>query len=160
MPKINASGSGHSGPAPLPGGHQYLAYSNATYVHTLKRAMDIIQHKITAHKPCNEAFKQLPGGRTLAQIWVDPNVWINFDPSSKHGDYGATRGKDITITAFSLRMGHWTVAATLVHELAHVNGASGSTHAAEATLSSCLLSNLEDPNIIGQVARASIYRIA
>jgi len=162
MPKINVQGSGHAGPAPLPGGHQYLVYPNAHphYLQTLKHSIHIIDTKIKSYQPCNDAFRALPGGRTLLQVWSDPDVWINFDPSLNHGDYGATRGKDITITAFSLRMGYWTVAATLVHELAHVNGASGTTHDAEGTLHSCLLKNLEDPAIIGQIVQASKVRMA
>ena len=41
--------------------------------------------------------------------------------------------------------------ATLIHELAHVNGASGVDHAAEQTLTSCLMQAHHDPNIIGQL---------
>jgi hypothetical protein len=162
MPKINVQGSGHAGPAPLPGGHQYLEYPSAHphYLHALKHAIRIIDSRIKSYQPCNDAFKTLPGGLTLLQVWNDPNVWINFDPSLQNGDYGATRGKEVTITAFSLRAGYWTVAATLVHELAHVNGASGTTHDAEGTLRSCLLKNLENPSIIGSIVRASGARIA
>src|SRR6266851_326263 len=145
MPKINTSKSGHVGPVALPGGHQYLAYTNVSFLATLNQAVHIIQTRIRGQVPWDKAFRLLPGGRTFSQVWADPAVWINFDPSRSGGDYGATRAKEITITAYSLAMGHWTVAATLVHEMAHVNGASGATHDAEGTLKSCLLSGLEDP---------------
>ncbi len=46
-------------------------------------------------------------------------------------------------------MGRWTVAASLVHELAHVNGAPGDSHAAEATLPCCGFAALYVPTIIG-----------
>jgi len=151
MPRINTPKSNHKGPAPLPGGHQYLPYTDWSYLHTLKRAIHIIDTRIRDNAGCNASFKALPGGRTFAQIWTDKSVWINFDPSKQDGDYGATRGSDTTITAFSLMRGHWTVAATLIHELAHVNGAPGNTHQAEATLKSCLLPGLEDPTIIGKL---------
>lgn len=154
MPSINTPASGHVGPTPLPGGHRYQTYASETHLRTLRRAISIIESRITGHAPCNAAFTALPNGRTFAALWADPAVWINFDPLNNQGDFGATRGNEITITAFSLNMGRWTVAATLVHEMAHVNGAPGNTHAAEATLRSCLLSGLEDPTIIGVVPRS------
>lgn len=104
-----------------------------------------INTRIKGNAPCDNAFRALPGGRTFAQIWADNSIWINFDPVRVAGDYGASRGKEITLTAYTLAMGRWTVAATLIHELAHVNGAPGITHQAEATLRSCLLVGLEDP---------------
>jgi len=51
-------------------------------------------------------------------------------------------------------MGQWTLAATLIHELAHVNGASGHDAAAERTLLPCLMGHLYDPHIIGQIDSA------
>ena len=57
-------------------------------------------------------------------------------------------------------MGRWTVAATLVHELAHVNGAPGNDRQAEHTLASCLLQKLEDPQIIGRITNPSVPRLA
>lgn len=160
MPTVNTPASGHVGPTPLPGGHQYLPYTDPHFITTLHRAIYIIDSKICGFMPCNNAFALLPGRRTFAALWADNTVWINFDPSIRAKDYGATRGRDITITAYALRMGKWTVAATLVHELAHVNGASGTTRDAEATLRNCLLKNLEDPGIIGEVAQSARSRIA
>lgn len=151
MPSINTPASGHAGPAALPGGHQYLPYSNAIFLATLKTAVSIINKRIRGNSRCDKAFKALPGGRTFEQVWIDPLIWINFDPSKVNGDFGASRGNEITITAFALAMGHWTVAATLIHELAHANGATGLTHDAEATLSNCLLPGLEDKTIIGMI---------
>jgi hypothetical protein len=153
MPSINIPGSGHVGPAAFPSGHSYLPYTNAAYLTTLKSAIRIINDKILGSKPCNDAFKTLPGGRTLATLWADATIWINFDPSKVVKDFGATRGKDITITAYSLGMGRWTVAATLVHEMAHVNGAGGVDTKAEDTLLKCLLHGLHDPAIIGQLLK-------
>lgn len=151
MPRINTAGSGHAGPVPIPGGHQYLPYTDPTFLATLQRAISIISTRINGNARCEVAFQALPGRRTFMQIWMDNSIWINFDPSRMGGDFGAARGKEITITAYALAMGHWTVAATLIHELAHVNGAPGITHQAEATLRSCLLPGLEDPTIIGKL---------
>jgi hypothetical protein len=160
MPTINTPASGHAGPAPLAGGHSYLPYTNVTFLKTLNAAIEIISKRITGYAPCDKAFKALPGGKDFATVWADASVWLNFDPSRKQGDFGATRGKDVTITAFSLAMGRWTVAATLVHEMAHVNGAPGNTHAAEATLRHCLLQGLEDPTIIGAIPRSPVSYVA
>jgi|HubBroStandDraft_1064217.scaffolds.fasta_scaffold00068_68 hypothetical protein len=160
MPSVNTPKSGHAGPAPLPGGHQYLPYTDTKFVAVLNDALAIIQDKIKGYKACDEAFKALPGGRSFSAVFMDPAVWINFDPTRRLKDYGATRGNDITITAYSLAMGRWTVAATLVHEMAHVNGAPGDTHAAEATLRHCLLKDLENPAIIGEIIQSTRFRIA
>jgi hypothetical protein len=159
MPKINTTKSGHAGPAAT-SGWQWLPYSNETHLNTLKRAITIINNKIKGDKPCNQAFRALPGRRTFAQVWTDPSVWLSFDPRRTNQLYGATLGKEITITEYSLAMGRWTVAATLVHELAHVNGASGTDTKAEDTLKKCLLKGLHDPNIIGKIVRKSPRRLA
>lgn len=160
MPIINIPENGHTGPGPN-SGWQWLPYTDPAYLHTLSRAFRIIDSRIKGHRPCDEAFKALPRGRTFAQVWTDLNIWISYDPKNDGQNYGATDtvgGNEITITRFALRMGHWTTAATLVHELAHTNGApSGASHAAEATLSTCLLHALEDPNILGSVIRASKF---
>lgn len=155
MPRLNTPDMHHVGPVPLPGGHSYLPYASAEHAATLRAAMHVIQARIIRHAPCNNAFRALPRGRTLQQIWVDPNIWINFDPSLHAGDYAATRGSDVTITAFALSRGRWTVAATLVHELAHVGGAPGGrSPLAEQTLLPCLLGELRQPGLVGQLIRA------
>jgi hypothetical protein len=41
------------------------------------------------------------------------------------------------ISQFTIRMGRWSIAGTIVHELAHLNGADGHSHAAEETLKYC-----------------------
>ncbi len=70
--------------------------------------------------------------------------------------YGATlSGKHITLTAYTLKMGKWTTAATLMHELAHVGEALDTD--AEDILLKCLLRGLHDPNIIGRVIKGEKY---
>ncbi len=150
MVSINIPSAGHTGPA-ANSGWQWLPYTDADFLATLHRAMHVIDSKIKGYQPCNAAFQTLPRGRSFAQVWNDPTVWISFDPKNDGHNYGATLGQEVTITRFSLRMGLWTTAATLVHELAHVNGADGFSHAAEGTLRSCLLQGLEDPTIVGSI---------
>jgi hypothetical protein len=158
MPSVNTLFSGHVGPDATDG-WEWLPYTDADLLHTLNRAIHIIDTRIKGHKPCNEAFKALAGGRTFAQVWDDPDIWVSYDPKNDGHNYGVTNrvgGQEISITQFALRMGRWTTAATLVHELAHTNGApGGGSHAAEGTLRRCLLHALEDPNILGNIIHAS-----
>jgi hypothetical protein len=146
VPKINLPATGHVGPVANPGGPSYLPYTNAGYLATLRLAIHIIDTRIKGHVPCDNAFKALPGGRSFAEIWNDPNVWINFDPSLAASDFGATRQgtKESTISANALKRGRWTVAATLVHEMAHVDGVGGAGLQAESVLKNCLLKDLYD----------------
>lgn len=158
MPSINTPGSGHAGPAATTG-WQWLPYANAGWLSTLRRAIQIIDSRIKGSKPCNAAFQALPSGKTFAQVWSDPTIWISYDPDQSGRKYGVTNrvgGREISITQYALRMGAWTTAATLIHELAHANGApGGASHAAEATLSACLLNALEDKTILGSIQRAA-----
>ena len=75
----------------------------------------------------NVYYRTLPLGRSLSELLADSDIWINFHPTST--DMGLTNfagGKEIAICVPSFRIGRWTVLATLVHELAHVNGVRGS----------------------------------
>ena len=160
MPSINTPGSGHMGPA-ASAGWQWLPYANAGWLATLRSAIHIIDTRIKGNKPCDSAFRSLPSGKTFAQVWSDPTIWISYDPDRSGRKFGVTErvgGREISITEFALRMGAWTTAATLIHELAHTNGAPGRrSHAAEAALSTCLLRALEDKRILGAIQRASRF---
>ena len=116
--------------------------------------MHIITSKIQGNPPCNAAFRALPGGRSFTQVWADPDVWISYDPGAVGGRFGATLGKEIALSRYTCRMGQWTLVATLIHELAHVNGANGVTHDAEAALQKCLMGQHHDPTILGQIRLA------
>ena len=151
MPSVNTVASRHSGPSPI-AGWSWLPFNEKRHLHKLRTAVRIIDSRIRGSRPCGAAFRALPLERTFAQVWADANIWISYDPKNDGQNYGATNfvgGKEVTISEYALRMGHWTTAATLIHELAHTNGADGTSHDAEATLRDCLLSGLEDPTIIG-----------
>lgn len=152
MPKIHITKSTYSAPSPI-AGWSWLPYADPSpQLTTLKSAISIIDTKIKSYQPCNNAFKALPLGKSFLQIWSDPTVWISLDSIYKAGRYGATLSKKhITLSLYALNMGKWTTAATLVHELAHVGGASGTDSKAEDTLLKCLLKGLHDPNIIGRI---------
>jgi hypothetical protein len=153
MPRINLSASGHAGPAAV-AGFQWLPYANATYLGRLQHAVAVINTRVNGYRPGDAAFRALPGGRSFAQVSADPAIWLSYDPSGTAQNFGATLGNDVTITQYSCRMGTWTIIATLIHELAHVNGASGATHDAEQTLQSCLMKAHHDPAIMGQLRNA------
>lgn len=160
-PHINTPTSGHHGPPYNPGvSLNYLPYSDTRWLAVLQSAVTLVGARIVRHLPCNRAFAALPYGRTLHSLWGDARIWLNFDPSHNGQDYGETTGFDITITEYALRMGRWTTAATLVHELAHVGGAPDSDRQAEDTLIRCLLPGLRDPSVIGKIVSRSRSRYA
>src|SRR5262245_27319516 len=138
----------------------WLAFSDAKKIKVIEDALHILKRNVKGLRPCNNCFSRLPNGRTFDDILDDPSIFISFDPSNDGRSFGARSGNDITICHFSIRMGRWTVAATLVHEFAHVNGAPGTNHRAEGTLLCCGFSGLHDPTIIGAVERPSNTRIA
>jgi hypothetical protein len=75
-------------------------------------------------------FRTLPNGRSLTELLADSDIWINFlVGSNAFGMTNAVSGKEIAIGVRSFRIGRWTVLATLVHELAHVNGVDPDTDA-------------------------------
>lgn len=159
MAVVHIPGDAHITP-PTTSGISWLVYSNAKRKKVVDDALFILRRNVRGVRPCNSCFNKLPNGRSFDDILDDPSVFISFDPSNDGSLFGATLGNDITITNFSIRMGRWTVAATLVHEFAHINGAPGATHQAEGTLLCCGFSALHDPNIIGAADRPSNNRIA
>ena len=108
-------------------------------------------------KTCNCAFSRLPGRRDFAAVWRDPNIWVSFNPNPVEGLFGITYKKDISIAAhvFTLRDPVRWIAATLIHELAHVNGAPGGTEskAAESTLPPCGFDDKYNPATVGFLRR-------
>ena len=89
----------------------------------------------------NVYFKTLPEGRTLTNLLSDRTIWVNYHPTIGH--YGETEfaisgGNEIAISNSACRMGRWTLLGTLIHELAHTNGALGEpSHDAERALLHC-----------------------
>lgn len=117
----------------------------------LKQAIWIIQHNIYKKQVhCNGYFKRLPKGRSFDDVWDDASIWINYDPRFTGNFYGATSATDTDITIYedAFRRGYWWVAGTIVHELAHTNGASAATIAAETALKFCGLGAMFDPGAV------------
>ncbi len=144
MVKINIPGSGH-GNMTSPLGNRHWEYTNAKSLKMLREALFILKTNVKGMKPCNKCFKALPGGKTFDEVLADDTVWINYEPRTDRGWYGITisvGGKDVSISQSAFKKGKWWVAGTLVHELAHVNGASASTGDADNTLLCCGLKNM------------------
>jgi hypothetical protein len=118
-------------------------------------------------RTANGYFERLPFRRSLGALLADKSIWVNYEDNPKR--YGATdirNFRDIAISSTAFRQGRWVVLATLIHELAHVGGAPGFSHAAEQAVLECglgLPSELRrgrddprtpyEPNIIGLHAR-------
>jgi hypothetical protein len=151
MPRINEPASGH-GRITSPAGNRYWEYSNKSSLAILKQAIFIIQSNVKGMRTCNDSFKNLPNGRSFDDVWADNSVWINYEDRTDRDWYGITLGggHEISISESAFKKGRWWVAGTLVHELAHVNGAPGDTGAADATLIPCGLRNAYE-GVIGVV---------
>jgi len=103
--------------------------------------------RITREIPfANTYFRGLPNRRSLTDLLNDGGIWINYDPVTV--GFGATNfvgGNEIAIGDIAFRLGQWSVLATLIHELAHVNGApGGSDKLAEGAVLACGLGRLTE----------------
>jgi len=111
---------------------------------------------IAANLPSADVyFGSLPNGRTLTELMADSGIWVNYHATmTAFGETNAVGGTEIAISNRSFRIGRWTVLATLIHELAHVDGAPGGTDTrAERALLACglgrqseLTTGIDDPN--------------
>ena len=100
----------------------------------------------------NRYFRSLPGGRSLTALLNDSSIWINYDPALTV-DGSTFHNQDLWIGPGPFRAGRWVVLATIIHELAHINGAGGAAtglvcstfstacHAAERAVLECGLGN-------------------
>jgi hypothetical protein len=156
MPNINVPESGHASPRPRRG-YQWLPFTDRQYLVEVQRAFNIINARIKGYAPCNAVFQALPRGRSFADLWNDPNVWVSYDPDGRPTKFGGTKGNEITLSQYACRMGHWTIVATLVHELAHVGGAGGRNRDAESTLKACLMQAHFNPYVIGRIESAARF---
>lgn len=160
MPTVHVPGDGHATPLPLGDGTRWDAYSDPKIKKTLDQALFILKNNVRGMRPCDDCFSRLPGGKTFTDVFDDAAVFISFDPAGPaSGRTDAVGGKEITVNASEFRIGRWSVAATIVHELAHVNGAGTATADAENTLRCCGFSSHFRPGSIGLNEESSDTRI-
>jgi hypothetical protein len=124
----------------------------------IKQAFTIVNNvnkKLDLAGPCNRYFKGLGANKSFRILWTDNSIFINFAPSNTVGFYGATHSnnKDVSVSAWCLdTKNRWMIAATIVHELAHVAGAPGGTsHAAEKAVDKCYFNAQYDKTIVGSI---------
>lgn len=117
-------------------------------------------------KTANPYFRSLPRGRSLTQLLDDSSIWINYGTFPFYGETEYVGGTEMAISEYCYPWGKWTILGTLIHELAHVNGALGEdSHAAERAVLECGLGTRSerrggadnprtpyDPRIIGMIA--------
>src|SRR5262245_18417027 len=106
---------------------------------------------------CNTAFKNLPRGVTFADVLGDPDVWISYNPNDVGTVLGTTLRMQITLCerAFTRPQPELVVAATIIHELAHVAGAPGGlSKTAEGSLLKCGYTDQWDSTVVGAAERA------
>jgi hypothetical protein len=131
----------------------------------MNEAIAFIQTKLLKLKSCNDCFKRLPKGRSFVDIWNDPDTWIHYNGVTGSLGFSRAGTKEIAIGSKSFesnidhpgRPNSMQVAATIVHELAHVGGAEGDPskrdNAAEASLKACLLGQMFKPDVFGAIER-------
>ena len=172
MARINTLGLGHASKVERYAGGitiEYNVFPDATALDKrrlakINESYNIINNfdsKIDLHNPCNKYFKNLPKGRTFRHFWRDNTIFINFSPSTTIGFYGATHSndKDVCISAWCLdHTNRWMIAATIVHEFAHIGGApGGASHSAEKAVDMCGFKSQYDPTILGSIKQLGDY---
>ncbi len=170
-------------PSPLLG--KYTKAVSIDVAARFEEAIGHIRQKCCAHTPCNDYFRSLGRGVSLSDL-LDWNVYLYFwvpkerAAPQQEGSFEVvdaeviatnpdTTYACIVVSEFAL-MSKLRLAATLVHELAHVAGAVGGTSdqrteaardrtsqayqtliAAEKALKSCLLTPQFSPDALGLV---------
>lgn len=111
---------------------------------------------------CNEGFKKLPGGRSFEEVFNDNNVWISYG-SKRITKHGCMVGAHVTDgIQHDIAVNTWAftclknspdaveaIAAIIVHEMAHVNGAPNKGNLAESMLLCCGFGAHYDASIDG-----------
>jgi hypothetical protein len=145
----NAGSGIHVGPpgsSPVP----------SEYLEVLQRAVQILLSGMRGDKSCNDHFSSLPGGRDFRSLIDDHTIWVSYDPSNTGSWWciPSTHPNDIVVCRYAFAMGRWSVAATICHELAHLNGAPGGEgiprstagkHAAELSVRKCRMMSGSGP---------------
>lgn len=157
MPQINFSDSGHLIPPIGTGRYSFSPFDrqlDRQRTHQLQAAISFIEATLirTPCESCEQAFRSLDRHRSFREIWSDATIWISYTSSILDRGYTHSNGRDIAISlaAFGSSPIQWRgVAATLIHELAHVGGASGTTCDAERVLLRCRFADHFDPSVIG-----------
>lgn len=94
----------------------------------------------------NVYFRSLPGHRSLSSLLADRSIWVNYwvGFTVEGGAFTLDGISDIGLSYWAFRHGRRYVLSTLIHELAHVDGAPDNTTQAEDALVHCGLGTLAE----------------
>lgn len=163
---INTPDKNHTGPTPVNdpriGTVSWLPYTDDSKLAIVKAALAVVGMRAILTPGnlhcCNQAFTNLPGKVSFSDLWLDADVWISYNPNPRRGLYGVRLPgtKEIAISefAFTQPQPYLVVAATIVHEMAHVAGAPGNTTDAEDTLPACGFKDQYKSGLLGQLRGA------
>ena len=120
-------------------------------------AWRFVTTRAAAHRPCNLYFQRLPGKKSLAQLLKQRIVLHALVPRKGYTDQDLPRGAG-SVSAIGLNLllfvdkGTAEMQATLIHELAHLGGASTDSTSlqAENALKHCLMPKHFDPKAVGE----------
>src|SRR3990172_1047554 len=172
MLKVNTAATGHGSRSEAYGGGLVVDYNvfpdvtgaDKSRLQKAQKACEMIlalDKRIDIHDPCNKYFNGLPKGNSFHHYCMQNDLFVDYSPSVAVGFYGATHSndKDIAVTAWCLtNSNHWLVAATILHELAHVAGApGGASHAAEKANDRCGFKLQYDPAIMVSIQQLGSY---
>ncbi len=127
----------------------------------VEAAWRFVTDKAAKYPSCNKYFKSLPRNKTLKEVLDEGDITIHcLVPKENYTladvPFGNTAGRDIGINPVLFLEAPEQLASTLIHELAHVAGASTNADpddpksgAAELALKYCLCSKQYDPDILG-----------
>lgn len=132
-------------------------------IRRLREAIHHIVHTIANYAPANARFSGLPRGRTLAQLITDrPDIIICLDPANftvlaaapivtaAHPSAAEMRLSLTGLCFHRRRASGRSVEATILHELAHLNGApGGSSTSAEGVLLRSRMGDQFDSHVQG-----------
>ncbi|WP_299470534.1 hypothetical protein [uncultured Roseibium sp.] len=138
--------------------HAGFTNFNLAQYRQLKWSREKLFEIVRNNPDCDSYFRSLPKGRSLTDLINDDSIWVNFGSSIEAPRYGKTciANSEIGISERAFILGRWTVLATLIHELAYLNGASlhgGDTCAEEAVYYCGLVTSenydglAEEPNL-------------
>lgn len=170
MATINTHATRHGGKSENYAGGVVIHYfvfpeSNAAEGARLKKVEQAcfilarLDKRLDLNGPCNSYFRKLPRSRSFNQIWRDPGVFVNYSPSGSFFGAAHSNGKDLCVTKWCIENhNRWVIAATIVHELAHLGGApGGASHDAERSVEKCGFGPQYEPTIVGSIRGLAGY---
>jgi hypothetical protein len=124
------------------------------------KAWNFVTNRAATYGPCNNYFKTLARQKTLKEVLEEGDITLHcLTPKEGHNadevPYANTAGRDIGIDPTLLAEPD-KLACTLIHELAHVAGATTNTRdsnalAAELALKSCLCASQFNKDELGLI---------